>query len=479
MSETNKKPYEVLLERIENADNVTPGNKEGLIDFLEHEHPGDVLFTKWDYPQIICRGKGNRVWDVDGKEYIDCISGMSAMNLGHSDKRIADAMYDQYMNKIDFNFDFPTPERLKLVNRLIKITPGDFPKRVRLALSGSDAIENAIRLARFYTKKQHIISFYGAYHGQSTSTMGLTGSGRMTSYYNPMPAQDNCIEHFPYPYCYHCPMGEDEAECCDGGDCHCKIVDMMDNLMSSGVTCFGAPDAGINNVAAMIIEPMQSSAGYIAPPKGFLKQLRKLADKYGFLLIFDEIQTGMGRSGKMWACEYDDVAPDILAFGKALGNGIPMSGIVGRAEIFEDCGVSFICSTYAGYSMGCRVGNTVLDIIEEDHLLENCTNTGKHMKELVDELMEKHPLVGHYSLKGVYFGLELVKDRKTKEPAKDETHAVVNKMRDAGLLAQLNGYYNNRISFIPPITLTCEQADEIFDILDQQLTIVEKEYGYI
>ena len=111
-----QKPYEALLERIQNADCVTPGNKEGLIDFLQHEHPGDVLFTKWDYPQIIQRGKGNRIWDVDGKEYIDCISGMSAMNLGHSDKRIADAMYDQYMNQLDFWFDFPTPERLKLVN---------------------------------------------------------------------------------------------------------------------------------------------------------------------------------------------------------------------------------------------------------------------------------------------------------------------------------------------------------------------------
>ena len=235
-----KKPYEVLLDRIENAENVTPGNKAGLIDFLKYEHPGDVLFTKWDYPQIIERGKGNRIWDVDGKEYIDCISGMSAMNLGHSDKRIADAMYDQYMNKLDFWFDFPTPERLKLVKRLTKLTPGDFPKRVRLALSGSDAIENAIRLARFATKRQHIISFYGAYHGQSTATMGLTGSGRMTSYYNPMPAQDNCIHQFPYPYAYRNPYGDG-----DGADCAKQCVQVIDNMMSTGVTPMGAPDAGI------------------------------------------------------------------------------------------------------------------------------------------------------------------------------------------------------------------------------------------
>ena len=178
-------------------------------------------------------------------------------------------------------------------------------------------------------------------------------------------------------------------------------------MMSTGVTPMGAPDAGICNVAALIVEPCQSSAGYIVPPDGFLKELRKLADKYGFLLIFDEVQTGMGRTGKMWACEHEGVAPDILVFGKALGAGIPMSGIVGRADLFEDIDVSFICSTYAGYSMGCRVANTVLDIIEEDHLLEKCTATGEYLKKKADELMAKHPIVGDYSAKGVYFGIEL------------------------------------------------------------------------
>ncbi len=466
-----KKPYEVLLERIENADCVTPGNKEGLIDFLKYEHPGDVLFTKWDYPQIIKRGKGNRIWDVDGKEYIDCICGMSSMNVGHSDKRIADAMYDQYMNELDFWFDFPTPERLKLVKRMMEITPGDYPKRVRLALSGSDAVENAIRIARYHTKKTHIISFYGGYHGQNTSTMGLTGSGRMTSYYNPVPAQDNCIEHFPYAYCYRCPYGREE------GKCNMECVKVIDNMMSTGVTCMGLPDADLNNVAAMIVEPCQSSAGYITPPKGFLKGLRELADKFGFLLIFDEVQTGMGRTGKMWACEHEGVVPDILVFGKALGAGIPMSGIVGRAEIFEDAGVSFICSTYAGYSMGCRVGNTVLDIMEEDHMLEQCTETGKYLKEKAQALMDKHPIIGTYSAIGVYFGLELVKDRATKEPAREEAHALVNNMRDAGLLAQLNGYFSNRISFIPPINITPAQVDEIFAILEPEIAKIEAEYG--
>lgn len=468
----NKKPYEELLDRIENAENMTPGNKAGVIDFLEHEHPGDVLFSKWDYPQIIERGKGNKIWDVDGKEYIDCISGMSALNLGHAEKRIADAINDQFMNHLDFWFDFPTPERLKLVNKLIACTPGNFPKRVRLALSGSDAIENAVRIARYHTKRTHIITFYGGYHGQNTATMGLTGSGRMTGYYNPVPAQDNCVEHFPYAYCYRCTYGKEE------GKCNFECVNIIDQMMDSGVTCMGSPDSKVNNVAAMIVEPCQSSAGYITPPKGYLRKLRELADKHDFLLIFDEVQTGMGRTGKMWACEHEDVVPDILVFGKALGAGIPMSGIVGRAEIFEEAGVSFICSTYAGYALGCRVGNEVLDIIEKDHLLDNCSQTGTYLKKKADEMMANHPIIGTYSCLGVYFGIELVKDRVTKEPAKAEAHELVNNMRDAGLLAQLNGYYNNRISFIPPITLTRDQVDEIFDILVPEIEKIEKKYNY-
>lgn len=466
-----KKPYEVLLERIEKADNVTPKNKEGLIDFLKHEHPGDVLFTKWNYPQIAAKGKGNRLWDVDGKEYIDCITGMSCLNIGHSDKRIADAMYDQYMNKLDNWFDFPSPERIKLVNRLIDITPGTYKKRVRLALSGSDAVENAIRLARYYTKKTHVISFYGGYHGQGVSTMGLTGSGGMHRWYNPVPSADHCLEHFPYAYCYRCPYEKEPGTC----KMHC--VKIIDQMMASCQTGMGNPMSGINNVAAMIVEPCQSSAGYIVPPKGFLKALRELADKYGFLLIFDEIQTGLGRTGKMFACEHEGVVPDMLLVGKALGAGIPMSAVVGKAEIFEDTAPGFICSTYAGYAMGCRVGNTVLDILKEDNMVEHCAETGEYLDKTAAAFMKKHPLVGAYSCKGVYFGMEFVKDLKTKEPAMEETATLVNNMRDAGLLAQLNGYYNNRISFIPPINITKEQVDEIFAIMETEVSKVEKQYG--
>lgn len=465
-----KKPYEKLLDQVAALKIVTEKNKEGLEEFLNYEHPGDVLFTKWSNPPIIERGKGNRIWDVDGKEYIDCICGMSSMNIGHGEPRIAKVLEEQYL-KLSHWFDFPTPEREKLVKRLMDITPGTYKKRVRLALSGSDAVENAIRAARSFTKKTQIISFYGGYHGQNTATMAYTGAGSMHRFYNPVPAADSCVERFPYAYCYRCPYGKEY------GSCDMQCIKTIDQLMSTGQTSLGNPMINVNNVAALIVEPAQSSAGYIIPPKEFLIGLRELADKYGFLLIFDEIQTGMGRTGKMFASEHSGVVPDMTLIGKALGAGIPMSAVVARAEIFEDLPPGYIVSTYAGYALGCAVSSKVLDIFEEDKLIERCAETGEYLAKVLEEFKANHPIIGSYSQLGVYMGIELVRDRKTKEPAIKETAELVDALREAGLLAQLNGYYNNRISFIPPINITNDNVDEIFTILNRLVTDVEIKYN--
>ncbi len=462
-------PYKNLKDRILRSDQVTENNKEALLDFLEEDHPGDVLFTKWDLPPVIGKAAGSRLWDLDGKEYIDCLTGMSCMNLGHGDKRISETIVEQF-SLLDNWFDFPTPERIKLIKRLIGISPGTFKKRVRLALSGSDVVELAIRAARNYTKKTHIISFYGAYHGQSVATVGLTGAGAMHQWYNPVPPADQCIKHFPYAYCYRCPYQMEYPSC----DVHC--VKIIDEMMSTTQTCFGNPYAEVNNVAAMIVEPMQSSSGYIVPPDEFLQRLRKLADKYGFLLIVDEIQAGMGRTGKLFASEHSGIEPDIVLIAKALGNGLPMSAMIGRAEIFEDIAPGYVVSAYAGYSLGCAVANKVLDIYEEDQIVEKCAASGEYLKKLLATYKEKHPMVGSYSNKGLFFGIEYVRNRETKEPASSETRDLINRMCQAGLLAQINGYHSNRISFIPPLNISIADLDEVFFILDDLTTKIESEY---
>jgi 4-aminobutyrate aminotransferase len=464
------KPFEMLKKRIANDPTVTPGNRRGLDDFLTYETPGNVLFTKWSSPPIIESGRGNKVTDVDGREYIDCIAGMSSMNIGHGDPRIAEVMHEQYL-KLSHWFDFPTPERQRLVQRLCDITPGDHDKRVWLGLSGSDTLDAMVRTVRYATKKTQIITFYGGYHGQNIGTMGLTGTAGMYQYYNPVPPADSGITRFPYAYGYRCAYGSaTDAECAEA------TVDAIDRVLCTGLNPVANYPLGINNVAAIVVEPMQSSAGYIRPHDDFLRHLRALCDKHGILLVLDEVQNGMGRTGTMWGSEHSGVVPDLMTIGKALGGGIPMSALVGRAELFEDFAPGASVNTYAGYALGCAVSNKVLDIFEEDNLVERCAKTGGYMTGAVQEYMDRHPMVGTYSHSGVFLGIEYVRDRTTKEPALQETIELCDELRNEGLLAQRNGYYGNRMSFIPPINITESDVDEMFEILDRVTTRIENKH---
>ncbi|MDR1536299.1 MAG: aspartate aminotransferase family protein [Planctomycetota bacterium] len=464
-------PCKDLLERVRTGESITPNNRKGLEDFLNYETPGSCLFTKWTYPPIIERGKNNKVWDVDGREYIDCITGMSSMNIGHADPRVAEVLKTQYM-KLSHWFDFPTPERLKLARRLCEITPGDFPKKVWLGLSGADGLDAVLRLVRYHTKKTQIISFLGGYHGQNIGTMGLTTKAGMHRWYNPVPPADHGINRFPYPYTYRDIYGNDS----DPEKCARACVEAIDKILCGCENTMANYPAGINNVAAIIVEPLQCSAGYIRPHDEFLRGLRRLADKHGILLVFDEIQSGMGRTGTMWGCEHSGVVPDIIVVGKALGGGVPMSAVVGRAEIFDDLAPGMSSNTYAGYALGCAVANKVLDIIEEDKLLERCRKTGKHMEKVAKEYAGRHPLVGTYDQVGVFLGIEYVRDEK-KTPALEETIALCDALMDAGLLAQRNGYYGNRMSFLPTITIYEKDVDEMFAVIDKATTEIEKRFN--
>lgn len=464
------KPYEKLLEKVKASTSISDNNKKGLIEFLEDEHPGNVMFTKWDEPAIMGSAKGNKMWDLDGKEYIDCLVGMSCMNIGHADARLMETIVEQYETLDTFD-DAPTPERIRLAERMAKMCPGDFEKRVQFALAGSDVVEFAIRAARAYTKKTHIISFYGGYHGCGISTIGLTAAGGMHRWYQVSSPWDNALERFPYAYCYRCPYGKEPESC----NCYC--VKAIEDVIESGRSVLGKGKD--NNIAAMIVEPMQGSAGYITPPTAFLKGLRALADKYGFLLICDEIQCGMGRTGKMFACEHAGIAPDILLMAKALGNGLPMSACIVRKEVYDVLGPGFHEASHVGYPTGCAIANKVLDIYESDKVVERCAKTGEYLGKVLKAYYDKHPLVGTYSQSGVWLGIEYVTNRETREPARAETSYLINRMNEEGLLAQINGYYGNRISFIPPINITEADVDDIFAIMDRLTEETERKFGII
>ena len=450
----SQKPYEILKDKVAAATTIGENSKDGLETFLTYDNPGDTYMRKWQEPPVIAKASGNKVWDADGREYLDCCCVNAA--IGHGDKRISATIREQYMG-LDHWFDFPTPERIKFIDRVKKLSPGNYAKRVRLSLSNEDSLEMAIRAARNYTRKPQIITFHGDYHGTNASMAAISPASDVHKWYNPVTAADHDTEFFPYAYCYRCPYG------CEYPSCDMQCVKSIDMLLSSCQTSMGNYASGVNNVAAMIVEPIQGQSGCIVPPAEFLRGLRKLADKFGFLLIFDESDCGMGRTGSLFASEISDVVPDITVIGKALGAGLPMSACVARKEIFEDAAPGYIVGAYAGYSMGCAVGSKVFDIIEDDGLLENAKKVGAYMLKRAGDYKAQFEEVGNVSAAGVLMGIEYVTDKVSRARNEPLAASIAEACKAAGILVRYNG--SNIIVFNPPLTFTEADVDKLFDTL--------------
>ncbi|MBC7334628.1 MAG: aminotransferase class III-fold pyridoxal phosphate-dependent enzyme, partial [Actinobacteria bacterium] len=277
---------------------------------------------------------------------------------------------------------------------------------------------------------------------------------------------------FPYAYCYRCPHGREYPSC----DIFC--VDFIEkNILSGKETPLGDQKSKISNVAALIIEPMQCSGGYIIPPDEFLQGLKKLSDKYNFLLIVDEIQAGLGRTGKLWGVEHSGVEPDILVIGKGISGGLPFGAIVARKEILSNWAPCAHVSTFAGYALGSANALKVLEIIEKEKLIERSNKIGTYFYNKLLELKEDYSIIGDVTGgKGLFLAVELVKDRKTKEPAISETEFIREKCYDEGLLFQTGGYLYNRLLFIPALTITKDSIDRAISILKDVLEITIKRF---
>lgn len=449
-----QKPYEIYKEKVAAATTIGDASKSGLETFLTYDNPGSNYMRKWQEPPVIAKAKGKYVWDADGKQYLDCYT--ASTNIGHGDTRISEVIREVFMG-LGHWFDFPTPERLKLNKRLQELTPGDFKKRIRLSLSNEDSLEMAIRAARNYTKKPMIITFHGDYHGTNVATAAVSGGCDVHKWYNPISSADHDIEFFPYAYCYRCPYG------CEYPSCNMQCLKAMDMMMSSGQTSTGNYAGGVCNVAAMIVEPIQGKAGCIVPPKEFLQGLRAMADKFGFLLIFDETDCAMGRTGSLFASSGCGVVPDITVIGKAMGAGFPMSACIARKDIFEDAGPGYIVGAYAGYSMGSAIASKVFDIIEDDKLLENCQTVGAYLREKADAYLKEFDVVGNISSAGLYMGIEYVTDKASKTRNEALAASIAEAAKIAGVLVQYN--QSNIIVLNPPLTFTIEDVDVLFDVL--------------
>ncbi len=452
-----------LLKRIEAAP-FGEKTKQVARKWAQYESFGGVGWGIFDVTPVMERGEGAYLYDADGKAYLDLLSGFAVNALGECNKEVTKIIQEQ-AGKLTHFFDFPHVERVKMAEKLSKNSRIKGKTRVMFGVTGSDGIELAVRAARYYTGQPYILTAYGDYHGVTYGTMGLTGKGNMQPYFYPV-LPDKAIGYFRFPHEYRSDPGRAMDSIKEFG----KLLDSKESPYTDGVN-------GINNVAAILVSPFQSSAGYYIPPREYLQELRKIADKHGMLLIIDEIQTGLGRSGKLWAFEHSGIEPDMIVSSKALGGGLPIAAVIAKAEILEAWGPGAHVSTQAGNVLACAAGNYVLDVVTNESFLAEVNEKGKYFMEGLRGLEKKHPIIGCIDNDGLYTGVELVKDRKTKEPAVQESTYVRDRCVAEGLLYEKGGYYHSRMQLIPPLTVAKKELDQVIDVLDKVFGETEKKFG--
>ena len=406
------------------------------------------------YPLVVASGQGSIVQDIDGNSFLDCSAGIAVVATGHCHPKVVEAIQHQAAKLIHMSgTDFYYENMVDLAQKLAALTPGGVPRRIYFGNSGTEAIEAAIKLARYHTGRKQFVAFYGAFHGRTMGSLALTGSrsGQRKNFFPVMPG----VHHVPYADCYRCAYGKTVDTC--AVECAQAIEDPLFRTVLP-------PE----EVAAIVVEPGQGEGGYLVPPKKFFDELRRIADRHGILLIFDEVQCGMGRTGKMFASENFDAVPDIVALAKGIASGMPLSATIARADIM-DWPPGSHASTFGGNPVSVASSLATIELLEQG-LIDNAATVGAHMKARLSEFPQRFPNVGDVRGLGLMIGIELVKDQATKERAPALRDRIVQMCFERGLLVLGAGPNTIRIS--PPLILTREQADCAVDILAECLLTV-------
>jgi 4-aminobutyrate aminotransferase len=394
------------------------------------------------YPFVIARGEGTWVWDVDGNKFLDLTTGIAVTVVGHSHPQVVEAIRDQagkfiHMSGTDFYYEL----QVRLAERLGRIAPGDAPKRVHYTNSGAESVEAALKLARYETRRPRFLAFIGGFHGRTMGALSLTSSKpiQRRGFAPLVPA----VIHVPFAYCYRCPVNLIYP------GCQIACLDWIEEQVFHHLT---SPD----EVAAVVVEPIQGENGYIVPPQGFHAKLRAICDQYGILLIADEIQSGMGRTGKWLAMEHWGVVPDIVCLAKGIASGMPLGAIIASRDLME-WPPGAHASTFCGNPVACAAAMATLDVIEEGNLLENAARMGERLQAGLRTLAEEHKVIGDVRGLGLMVGIELVTDRKTREHAPDLRNRVVQEAYERGVL--LLGAGRSVIRFMPPLNVAAHEID--------------------
>jgi 4-aminobutyrate aminotransferase / (S)-3-amino-2-methylpropionate transaminase / 5-aminovalerate transaminase len=405
----------------------------------------------------VVRGEGAMVEDVDGNIMLDFAGGIGVLNMGYSNPEVVQAVKDQadkFFHTMIMALNYES--YIELAEKMNELVPIDGPAKTIFINSGAEADENAVKIAKTYTKKTDVLCFEGAFHGRTTLTMALTSKIKPYKFgFGPFPPG---IHRIPYPYCYRCPYGLEKPSC--KFHCASRLEDVLHSVVDP------------EELACVIIEPVLGEGGFVSAPPEYMIELRKVCDKYNIVMIADEVQSGFCRTGKMFAMNYYPVKPDIITFAKSIAAGLPLSGVSGKAAIMDAPMPGGLGGTYAGNPLSCAAALKVIEIMKRDNYAQKSLDVGAFLVDGLKKMQKKHPIIGDIRALGGMIAIELVKDPVTKAPAKDETGAIVKECMQNGLNILSTGILGNNIRVLCPLVITNDQMTAALDILEKAIAKV-------
>ncbi|MFD2761099.1 4-aminobutyrate--2-oxoglutarate transaminase [Lentibacillus juripiscarius] len=426
-------------------------------ELLDRRHEVVPHGVSYGAPTFVDSAKGALLRDVDGNQFIDFAGAIGVINAGHSHDTVVSALQDQVAKYIHTGFNVMMNDPyIEFAEKIAELAPGAFQKKVMFLNSGAEAVENAVKIARKYTKRQAVVSFTGGFHGRTLMTMSMTGKVKPYKFeYGPFAPE---VYHAPFPYNYRRPEQMTEDEYTD------HLLEQVKNFFISEVDP--------SQVAAFIMEPVQGESGFIIPNKKFVQGVYDLCKQHGILFIADEIQTGFGRTGKYFAVDHFGITPDLITISKSMAAGLPISGVIGRQEVMDGASGGELGGTFCGSPLGCRAGLAVLEVMEKEKLNDRAVTIGNKVMESFKKLSDQFDEVGDYRGLGAMCAIEFVKDPKTKEPAKELTAQVLQEARARGLIVLKAGVHDNVVRLLMPLVITDEQLDEGLAILEEAVEAV-------
>jgi len=432
-----------------------PGPKARELLALRDKYvPGGVSTST---PLFAVRARGALIEDIDGNTFIDFAGGIGVQNVGHNRDEVVVAVIEQADRFLHTCFQVVMYEPyVRLAEKLARTAPGDEPKKVMFVNSGAEAVENAVKIARKYTGRSAVVTFENSFHGRTLLALSLTSKVKPYKWgFGPFAPE---IYRVPSAYCYRCTFGQKYPGC--GLAC----VEHLEKPIQV--------DVGADQLAAVILEPVQGEGGFIDFPDEFVREVRRITEKYGALLIADEVQTGFGRTGKMFCVEHYGVTPDLITVAKSLAAGLPLAGVVGKAEIMDAVHAGGVGGTYGGNPLACAAALKVLELMERDRISDRAQAIGKAVHDRFLKFRDRYALVGDVRGKGAMVAMELVTDRRTREPASEETARMITWCYEHGLIALKAGVLGNVIRFLAPLVISNEELAEGLDILEEALGAV-------